>query len=170
MSLPGQHRSPELGKRVATLVATGFGSGNSHTAPGTAGSAAALLVWWVVALFMGPAFDSVVTGLFLALSAIGGTAAVASALKSDRFRDSSDPAAIVIDEWAGMFIALLGVPSASLWPLVAFGLFRLFDIRKPGPVGWAERVPGAAGIMLDDLVAGALVTILFHGLLFPLVP
>ena len=57
----------------------------------------------------------------------------------------------------------------TCWPLIAFGLFRLFDIAKPGPVAWAEHVPGVAGVMLDDIVAGALVVILMHGLLLPLV-
>ena len=68
-----------------------------------------------------------------------------------------DPGWIVIDEWAGLFVALIGVNPASVWMVLsAFCFFRLFDVVKPGPVAWAERLPGAAGIMADDLVAGAL--------------
>lgn len=94
-----------------------------------------------------------------------------------------DPSWIVIDEVAGQFVALLpvslgaaaaGAPVLALWPgwLAAFLAFRLFDIWKPGPVGWADRQGGALGVMLDDLIAGALAAIavaagagLAHGLL-----
>ena len=66
------------------------------------------------------------------------------------------PGWIVIDEVAGQMLALLAVPRASgPWLLAAFALFRLFDIAKPGPVGWADRHGGVAGIMADDLLAGA---------------
>ena len=68
-----------------------------------------------------------------------------------------DPGEVVIDEVAGMWIALL--PAGLIWwqILLAAMLFRLFDILKPGPVGWADkRLPGGLGIMADDLIAGAL--------------
>ena len=70
-------------------------------------------------------------------------------------RDS--PQWIVIDEWAGLFIALVGLqPSQWLLVLVAWISFRFFDVSKIGPVGVAERLPGAIGIMGDDVVAGVL--------------
>ena len=66
-----------------------------------------------------------------------------------------DPGAIVIDEFAGQWIALLFAPMTLWGGLAAFGLFRLFDIWKPWPVGALERgVPGAFGVMVDDLAAG----------------
>jgi phosphatidylglycerophosphatase A len=68
---------------------------------------------------------------------------------------NDDPQWIVIDEWAGIFIALIGTsPTRLLHILIGFALFRLFDIVKPGPVRWAENLPGALGIMADDIVAG----------------
>ena len=61
----------------------------------------------------------------------------------------------MIDEWAGLFISLAGIGVVDVGSvLVAFGLFRLFDGLKWGPVAWAERLPGASGIMADDIVAG----------------
>jgi phosphatidylglycerophosphatase A len=64
----------------------------------------------------------------------------------------------VIDEWAGLFVALCGVDLFSFGQVViALVGFRLFDIVKPGPVAWAERLPGAIGVMADDIVAGGLV-------------
>lgn len=68
-----------------------------------------------------------------------------------------DPGWVTIDEFAGQWIAMLGL--ATVTPaglLAAFLLFRLFDVTKLGPVGWADRQHGAAGIMADDLIAGAL--------------
>ncbi|NNK79032.1 MAG: phosphatidylglycerophosphatase A, partial [Litoreibacter sp.] len=74
------------------------------------------------------------------------------------------------DEVAGQWIALLPVSVGAmhsgagfwaLWPgvLTAFVMFRLFDIWKPGPVGWADRKTGPVGVMLDDLIAGLLAAI-----------
>jgi phosphatidylglycerophosphatase A len=84
----------------------------------------------------------------------------------------SDPAEIVIDEWAGMWIVLLGVQGANLLEvLLAFALFRFFDITKPWIVGQCDRMHGTRGIMLDDIAAGilALLCLIAFQLLMPLV-
>ena len=72
---------------------------------------------------------------------------------------NQDPGWIVVDEAAGMLLALAGLSlDASFWGvLLAFGLFRVFDIFKPWPISWADQQKGAFGVMLDDIVAGALV-------------
>ena len=71
---------------------------------------------------------------------------------------NQDPGWIVVDEAAGMLLALAGLSlDASIWGvLLAFGLFRVFDIFKPWPISWADQQKGAFGVMLDDIVAGAL--------------
>jgi phosphatidylglycerophosphatase A len=68
-----------------------------------------------------------------------------------------DPGWVVIDEIAGILITILPLGRPT-WPglLVGFALFRLFDIVKPGPVGWADRRHGAVYVMADDVIAGAL--------------
>ncbi len=83
-----------------------------------------------------------------------------------------DPSEVVIDELAGMMLALwplsagltLTGAQAHVWPwpgwVLGFLLFRFFDIVKPPPVSWAERVPGALGVMLDDVVAGGLTALI----------
>ena len=66
----------------------------------------------------------------------------------------ADPGAVVIDEVAGQWLALIAIPLDPLLYLLAFLAFRLFDILKPWPVGWADReVKGGLGIMLDDALA-----------------
>ena len=69
-----------------------------------------------------------------------------------------DPPWVVVDEGAGQLIALAAIANDTtlLQVVMAFGLFRGLDVAKPGPVGWADRQPGAWGVMLDDLVAGLL--------------
>ncbi len=63
----------------------------------------------------------------------------------------------MIDEVAGQLAAVAGLPRPSVLGLaLAFALFRLLDVAKPGPVAWADRKPGAGWIMADDVIAGAL--------------
>ncbi len=137
----------------SVCLASGFGSGYSRIAPGTCGSLAALGFWWLMRKGQFPVGADVA---LIALTTLLGCAAVAFSIQSSYSVDP-DPSWIVVDEWAGLFVALMGV-MPSEWHLVvcAFVLFRLFDVTKLGPVGWAERLPGCWGIMADDLVAGAL--------------
>jgi phosphatidylglycerophosphatase A len=136
--------------RLARLVASGFGVGYVPTAPGTAGAllgvalGAALLAVSPAALALGAA-AVIVAGLW----------AIRRALIGERARD---PGWVVIDEVAGQMVALLGTAWRPSWAglLIAFALFRLFDIAKPGPVGWADRRSGPLYVMADDLIAGGL--------------
>ena len=145
--------------RPSRLVATVGGVGLIRPAPGTWGSAAALPLGWVLHGLGGFPLLALAT---LAVAALGWWAARAE----EAATGSHDESAIVIDEVAGQWIALwplsLGLNHAGVdpwlfpWPgwLGAFLAFRLFDIWKPGPIGWADRQPGATGVMLDDLIAG----------------
>jgi len=140
----------------------GFGSGGVGSAPGTVGSAAAALVWCIVHALL---FTSTVSVQLLSVVvvAVVGTLAIRESL---RHLSEQDPGWIVIDEWAGMFLTLVGAnPACFSQVLVAFAVFRIFDISKVGPIRTAERLPGAAGVMLDDLVAGALAWVVVQGLI-----
>ena len=127
-------------------VATLGGVGRLRPAPGTWGSAVVL-----PAVLLGP-----LGALALAaLVAVLGWLAVRAVLAD---RPTEDPGWIVVDEAAGMLIALAALPTGAGWPGVglAFLLFRLFDILKPWPVSWADGLHGATGVMLDDILAGAI--------------
>ena len=132
--------------KLARLIASGFGSGFFPWAPGTVGSLAALAIGAAI-LATVPAW----LPLLALLTAAAGLWAVHRCAAGD------DPGWVVIDEFAGQFIAIIALPGpAPLGLLVAFLLFRLLDIAKPGPIGWADRQPGAAGVIGDDVIAGGI--------------
>ena len=138
----------------ARLVAAGLGAGWAPRAPGTAGS---LLGLGLGAVLLGQSRLLLFFGTVL-LTGAGFWAVRLATGQAWRGAKGAhdDPGWIVIDEVAGQMLALLAVPRVSgPWLLAAFALFRLFDIAKPGPVGWADRQGGVAGIMADDLLAGA---------------
>ena len=131
---------------LARLIASGCGCGFVPFAPGTAASAVAVLSGAL--LMQLPQYALPVAVL---AAALGGLWAVRAADGDD------DPGWVVIDEIAGQWLALLGLARASIGGvLAAFLMFRLLDIAKPGPIGWADRQHGAPGVMADDLIAGAL--------------
>lgn len=76
-----------------------------------------------------------------------------------------DPSFVVIDEVAGMWLALLGARQVWWYFLGAFIIFRLFDILKPGPINRLQELPGGWGIMLDDIGAGLAALAIMKGIL-----
>ena len=138
------------------LWATGLGVGFAKPAPGTWGSLAALAVWWFLLADL-----SVWTQLAICFTYfLSGW--WASAMVCERY-DIADAPEIVADEVAGMWLALLLAPKVWWLALIAFALFRLLDIAKPGPIGKLDRdVHGGLGVMLDDVVAGAMVSIVLY--------
>lgn len=131
-------------------IATWFGCGLVPIAPGTVGSLAALALAYCLHSWAGwPPLWIGVLGIFiLPLGAWASEAEI-------RARDRKDPGQVVVDEVAGQWITLAGA-SVLNWKswLGAFLLFRLFDIWKPAPARNLEALPGGAGIMADDAMAG----------------
>ncbi len=136
--------------RLANLVSTWFGCGRSPFAPGTVGSAAAIVV--AIALHSFAGFGPVA---FAILALLLFAPAVWAADVSARATKLKDPQFVVVDEVIGQWIALAGARTLN-WKsyLAAFALFRLFDIWKPPPVRQFERLPGGLGINADDAMAG----------------
>ncbi|WP_424967450.1 MULTISPECIES: phosphatidylglycerophosphatase A family protein [unclassified Dinoroseobacter] len=148
---------------MSRMIATVFGVGLMKPAPGTWGSLAALPLAWAIHTLGGFPALAIAT---LAVCALGWWATA----EATRGAADHDPSEIVIDEVAGQWIALwpvsagawhVGAEISALWPgwIAAFVFFRLFDIWKPGPVGWADKRHDAAGVMLDDIVAGVMAAI-----------
>ncbi len=145
--------------RVAELIGTVFYIGKIPFAPGTWGSLAALICWYFLKpKIIDPLFLLITGGLFF----IG---IVVSEIITKEW-NINDPKQIVIDEWVGMWIALYLVPHNMLWSLVAFIIFRVFDIFKPGPVKVMDELHSSIGIMMDDVVAGILALLLTQSLMY----
>ena len=143
--MPHPIRSSPASESLARAIAGGFGCGRAPRAQGTVASAAATLV---------AAFLLATAPVLLPLFAIAALLAGLWAIR--RLALTDDPGWVVIDEIAGQWIALFAVARFSPLPLLAgFLLFRLFDILKPGPIRAAERLPGALGVMADDVLAAA---------------
>ncbi len=137
----------------AWAVATFFGAGYLRPGPGTYASIAATLLWLAAGFLVHHN-----TQLLTEITAVGVVVAAAvgipAATRVARESGRPDPGFVVIDEVAGVWIALLFTP--PLWPdaLLALLLFRFFDILKPPPIRRFEALPEGTGIMADDLVAG----------------
>jgi phosphatidylglycerophosphatase A len=131
-------------RSVALACATVLGVGYVPVAPGTFGSAAGLLVWWVL-----PASPAVQAAVIVALFALGSW----SGTVAERHFGRTDPGQVVIDEVMGMLITLFLNPVGWIGALSAFLLFRIADVIKPYPANRLEHLPGGAGIMADDAMA-----------------
>lgn len=148
--------------RWATLVATFFGVGRMRPGPGSWGSAATVLLWWLLSFRITPIFQPV-AAIFLAIfvTAIG----IPAATRVARASGLKDPQFVVIDEVAGQLITLIAVPVAWKTLLAGFILFRGFDIVKPPPIRQLEQLPEGFGIVVDDVAAGVYALIVMQGLL-----
>lgn len=138
----------------ARVIATWFGAGHLPGPNGTWGSLAALPFAWAIESAWGAPGLLAAAGIAL-LVGIWATAAYT------RSSYRKDPGAVVIDEVAGQWTTLgLGALVGPLGPwgyLAGFLLFRFADIWKPWPASWADQdVPGAFGVMLDDIIAGVM--------------
>jgi len=137
------------------LVSTVFGIGYMGKGGGTAAAAVCCFAWW---LFAGDLHDHIrpaaITLLIVALG-IWSAGAVEGIWGKDNQR-------IVIDEWAGMCVALLWIPLFPRYILPAFLLFRFFDIVKPLFIKKLEQLPGGWGVMFDDLLAGLYTNLLLQ--------
>jgi len=139
---------------LATVVATGLGSGYAPFAPGTAGSLVGLALFWPVH-HLPLAGQAVATALVFALG-------VAAAGHVARRLGIEDPGLVVADEVVGMWVSLLGLPLTGVTAAAGFVLFRVFDVFKPYPARDLERLPGGWGIMCDDVMAGVYANLLLR--------
>ena len=143
---------------LARWTASWFGCGYAPKAPGTVGSAAAVVLAWLLVRYAG--WQAWHFGI-LAVAWL--PPAVWAAGRMARASGLRDPGVVVIDEVVGQWVALAGAACLEgwVWP-VAFLLFRIFDIVKPVPVRQAEKLPGGTGIVADDVLAGLYVALVLR--------
>lgn len=131
-------------RRLAVAIATSLGVGYVPVAPGTFGSAAGLLVWWL--LPQDPVIQAVAVVALFVLGAWSASAA-------EHHFGSTDPGPVVIDEVMGMVLTMLLNPGGLLSAGLGFFWFRVFDVLKPYPANRLERLHGGVGVMADDAMA-----------------
>ncbi len=145
--------------KLAEFIGTVGYVGYLPIAPGTWGSLAALIAWYILKPMISDPLFLLITGVIF----FAGVAA--SEILVEAWEDG-DPKAVVVDEWVGMWIALYLVPHTLIWGLIAFSLFRFFDIFKPGPIQLMDDLHSAIGVMMDDVVAGIFALFLTQSLLY----
>jgi phosphatidylglycerophosphatase A len=135
------------GRRLLYLLATGFGSGFSPFAPGTAGTLAAIPVYialaWLLPTLGFVAFSLAFIPLAIVAAGVGG-----------RMLAAKDPGPVVVDEWAGYYITLAGHALSWQGVVAGFFIFRVLDVLKPFPARRLEHLPGGTGIVMHDVMVG----------------
>jgi phosphatidylglycerophosphatase A len=146
-SRPAPAAKGGAGRRLAIVVATGFGAGYVPVAPGTAGTAVAVPLFLAVAQ-LAPWLQLLTTAAFVAV-------AIWAAEHAGRFFGESDDGHIVSDEIAGYLVTMALVPPSLKAVLMGFVLFRLFDVVKPWPASHFDRkMKNGVGNVMDDVFAG----------------
>lgn len=149
----------KLGSNPIHWLAFGFGSGLAAKAPGTFGTLAALIPLLYLQTLSWPVYLLIVLVSFIVGIFICGS--------TSNYLRVHDHSGIVWDEFVGMWITMLWVPTGWLNLLMGFVLFRLFDIFKPWPIKWIDsKVHGGLGIMLDDVLAAVFAGLCLHGILW----
>ncbi len=142
----------KFGQQTVLFFSTGFYSGYIPFAPGTFGTLTALPLCYLLSICSSGG-GAVIIIAFILL-------AIWLADSSEKLINKKDPGCIVIDEIAGMLVTLAGLPFNFFTVVMGFVLFRLLDIFKPFPIRYLERkIPGGAGIVVDDIVAGIIANI-----------
>ena len=142
-------------KNPVHFLALGFGSGLVPVMTGTFGSLAAVPL---LLLAMNLSLPS-----FIAVTLIASVVGIYLCGKTADDMQVHDHGSIVWDEIAGMFVTLLFLPITASTLILGFLLFRIFDILKPWPIGIIDkRLHGGMGIMLDDILAGAMACACLH--------
>ena len=143
----------------AHFAAFGFGSGCAPKAPGTAGTAVAVLLYLPLQFL--PLYAYI---LMLLVTFILG---VWLCDKASKFLGVHDHGGIVWDEFVGYWVTMILAPPGWEWIVLGFILFRIFDIWKPQPIRYFDRhVHGGLGIMIDDVWAGIYALIVLQGIHF----
>jgi phosphatidylglycerophosphatase A len=145
--------------RVGLFIATCGYLGHAPVAPGTVGSAAGLLFFFVLRGLGGS--SAVEAAAIVGLLVVG----IWSGTVAERHFGGVDPAPVVIDEVAGMLITLAFLPVTMLGALVGFVVFRVLDVVKPWPSARFESLPGGWGVMADDGMAAVYGHLIMRGLI-----
>tara|TARA_Y100001970_G_scaffold41409_1_gene51039 strand:- start:3612 stop:4064 length:453 start_codon:yes stop_codon:yes gene_type:complete len=134
---------------LADCIVTMLYIGRIPLAPGSWASLAAVILWLNIFNNLNYLLLPIISLILFFI----GTYFSHLALKTT---NKKDPSFIVVDEWVGQWITFSFLPVNYTIAILGFLLFRFFDISKVGPVKFFEKLPGAWGVMADDIIAGIL--------------
>jgi len=152
--------------KIKEFFFTAFYSGYSPIAPGTAGTLVAMALYILENIIFSETDQSVLNifNLIFVICIIYPCIKLGDA--AEKFYKSKDPQQVVLDEVLGYWIGILFIPFSLSSAVMAFILFRLFDIIKPFPARSLESLSGGLGIMLDDIIAGLYTLALMHTIIY----
>ncbi len=147
-----------MNSKFLLLIATFFNVGKFPKAPGTVGTLAAIPLWYAL---------THVSTVFYMVATIGITLlGILAAQAYEAVADKHDSKEIVIDEVAGFLITMVMVPPSWIYLIIGFVLFRFFDILKPWPISHLDKtVKGGVGVMVDDVAAGIIASVIIQTLI-----
>ena len=147
-------RKASFSGKLALVVSSWFCVGRIPRAPGTAGTLGAIPLVMIVHWWGGFSAGAFIVAFILIAGLVSH--------KSCTILGGKDPSTVVIDEVAGLLVALYLLPITWMTLVAGFFLFRLFDIWKPGLIRKVEALRGGIGIVLDDLMAGVLANLIIR--------
>jgi phosphatidylglycerophosphatase A len=148
--------------KIKEFFFTAFYSGYSPVAPGTAGTLVAMALYIFENLIFSSADPSVLNMFNLIFVIVIIYPSIKLGDAAEKFYKSKDPQQVVLDEVLGYWIGIIFIPFSISYAVMAFFLFRLFDIIKPFPARSLESLTGGLGIMIDDIIAGLYTLAFMH--------
>jgi len=152
--------------KIKEFIFTAFYAGYSPVAPGTAGTLVAMALYILENLIFSEqdqAFLNMINFIFVLLIIYP---SIKLGDAAEKFYKSKDPQQVVLDEVLGYWIAILFIPFSFTFAVMAFVLFRIFDIIKPFPASSLESLTGGLGIMIDDIIAGLYTLLCMHAAVY----
>lgn len=148
--------------KLKEFIFTAFYAGYSPVAPGTAGTVVAMALYIIENYLLGGIFYNSLTYINFALLLLLVYPCIKLCSDAEDFYKEKDPQRVVIDEVMGYWTSLLFLPFSLTYAVLAFLVFRLFDIIKPFPARKLQELHGGLGIMIDDYIAGIYTLIVMH--------
>ncbi len=148
--------------KIKEFLFTAFYSGYSPVAPGTAGTMVAMAVYILENMIFADIQPSTLNKINLLLLLILIYPSIRLGDAAEKFYGTKDPQQVVIDEVIGYWTGVLFIPFSFTYAIMAFFIFRIFDIIKPFPAGSLESLKGGLGIIVDDMIAGLYTLVLMH--------
>lgn len=152
--------------KIREFFFTAFYSGYSPVAPGTAGTLVAMALYILENIIFSDTGQMVlhITNLVVLILLLYPSIKLGDA--AEKIYQSKDPQQVVLDEVLGYWTGILFIPFCFSYAVMAFIIFRIFDIIKPFPASSLESLSGGLGIMIDDIIAGLYTLVIMHAAVY----